>query len=202
VSATAPSIRRTPVLADVLPGARARDVALVLLGAALTALCAQASIRVPPSPVPITGQTFGVIVVGASLGAARGGASQLLYVLAGLALPVYAAGAHGWDVVVGATGGYLIAFPIAAYAVGRLAELGSDRRLVTACPAYIAGQLIVFGIGVPWAQSFNRNALADGDPRGVHDLHRGRADQGRRRRRGHPAGVAGGEGGRDERSGQ
>lgn len=127
-----------------------RDVALVLAGAALTAVCAQISIHVPPSPVPITGQTFAVVLAGASLGGLRGGASQLLYVLAGLVLPVYAGGTEGWSVVSGATGGYLVAFPIAAYAIGRLAEYGSDRHLVTAFAAYVVGQLIVFGIGVPW----------------------------------------------------
>lgn len=153
MSVSAPSLRRLPVLADVLPGARTRDVLLVLLGAGLTAAWAQISIRVPPSPVPITGQTFAVIVAGASLGGARGGASQLLYLLAGVALPVYAAGAHGWNVIAGPSGGYLVAFPIAAYAVGRVAELGGDRRLVTACPAYIVGQLIIFGIGVPWLKA-------------------------------------------------
>jgi biotin transport system substrate-specific component len=150
VSVSATPVRRPPVLADVLPGARARDMALVILGAALTAVCAQVSIHVPPSPVPITGQTFAVVVAGASLGGRRGGTSQLLYVLAGLALPIYAGGAQGWNILAGPSGGYLVAFPIAAYVIGRTAEHGGDRRLATAFPAYIAGQLIIFGIGVPW----------------------------------------------------
>ncbi len=100
--------------------------------------------------MPITGQTFAVVVAGASLGARRGGASQLLYIAAGLALPIYAGAAHGWGVISGPTGGYLVAFPIAAYVIGRIAEYGGDRRLATAFPAYVAGQLIIFGIGVPW----------------------------------------------------
>ncbi len=150
MSTSAIPVRRLPVLADAFPGHRTRDAVLVLLGASLTAMCAQISIHVPPSPVPITGQTFAVVLAGASLGASRGGVSQLLYVLAGLALPVYAGGAHGWDVVSGPSGGYLVAFPIAAYVLGRIAENGGDRRLATAFPAYIAGQLIIFGIGVPW----------------------------------------------------
>lgn len=150
MSATAPSVGRLPVLADALPGARARDLLLVVAGAALTAACAQISIRVPGSPVPITGQTFAVVVSGAALGSARGGFSQLLYVLVGLALPIYAGGTHGWEIVSGASGGYLIAFPIASYALGKIAEHGGDRHLVPAFLAYIAGQLIIFGIGVPW----------------------------------------------------
>ena len=143
-------VRRSRVLADAVPGARARDVMLVLAGASLTALCAQISIQVPPSPVPITGQTFGVVVAGAALGSTRGGTSQLLYVLAGLALPVYAGGTHGWAVLSGPTGGYLVGFVIAGYMIGRLAEYRRDRRLLTAFPAYVLGQLIIFGIGVPW----------------------------------------------------
>ncbi|MBV9803741.1 MAG: biotin transporter BioY [Solirubrobacterales bacterium] len=150
MSATVPSVSRVPVLADALPGARWRDVVLVIAGAGLTALCAQISIRVPPSPVPITGQTFAVVVAGASLGSTRASASQLLYLLIGLALPVYAAGTHGWSIISGATGGYLVAFPIAAWAIGRLAEHERDRQFLTAFAAYVAGQLIIFGIGVPW----------------------------------------------------
>ncbi len=138
------------VLADVLPGARVRDGLLVVAGAALTALCAQISIHVPPSPVPITGQTFGVVVAGASLGSLRGGASQLLYVLAGLALPVYAGGTHGWVVLSGPTGGYLVGFVLAGFAIGRIAEHGGDRRVRAALPAFAVGQLLIFGIGVPW----------------------------------------------------
>jgi biotin transport system substrate-specific component len=150
VSTSAMPVRRLPVLADAIPGHRIRDAGLVMLAAGLTGTCAQISIHVPPSPVPITGQTFAVVVAGASLGGRRGGASLLLYVLAGLALPIYAGGTHGWSVVSGPSGGYLIAFPIAAYVIGRIAEHGGDRRLATAFPAYVAGQLIIFGIGVPW----------------------------------------------------
>src|SRR5687768_10313772 len=93
------------VLADMLPGALVRDVLLVLAGALLTVLGAQIAIHVPPSPVPITGQTLAVVVAGSALGMRRGAASQLLYVLLGLFLPVYADGASGPEVLWGATGG-------------------------------------------------------------------------------------------------
>ena len=92
------AVRPVPVprvLADALPGARARDAALVVAGALLTVLGAQISIHVPPSPVPITGQTLAVVLAGAALGARRGAASQGLYILLGFFLPVYADGAQG-----------------------------------------------------------------------------------------------------------
>jgi biotin transport system substrate-specific component len=151
VSTAAIAARRRPlVLADVLPASRVRDIALVCAGAALTVLGAQISIPIPPSPVPVTGQTLAVVIAGASLGMRRGAASQLLYVLLGLALPVYADGASGPDVIWGATGGYLIGFVLAAALIGRLAELGADRQVTVAFVAFCAGQLAVFGIGVPW----------------------------------------------------
>lgn len=138
------------VLADVLPGARVRDAALILGGALLTVLGAQIAIAVPPSPVPITGQTLAVVLAGSCLGARRGAASQLLYVTLGLFLPVYSDGEQGFDVIWGATGGYLVGFVLAAYIVGTLAEHGADRRPLIAFLAFAGGQLSIFAIGVPW----------------------------------------------------
>jgi biotin transport system substrate-specific component len=139
-----------PVLADALPGARVRDVLLVVAGALLTAACAQVSIHIPGSPVPLTGQTFAVVLVGAGLGARRGGLSLLLYLLMGFVLPVYASGQQGTSVLTGASGGYLIGFVLAAYVVGAIAERGGDRRVLSAALAFAFGQLLIFGIGVPW----------------------------------------------------
>ena len=141
---------RGMVLGDVIPGDRVRDVALVLAGAALTALGAQISIQTGASPVPITGQTLAVVIAGAALGSQRGMLSQLLYVVAGLFLPVYSDGASGFDVIWGATGGYLIGFIVAAWIVGRMAEGGADRRFGSATIAFALGQLSIFAIGVPW----------------------------------------------------
>src|SRR5215211_6528066 len=96
----AATVAQPRVLADVLTRTRARDVALVIAAALLTALCAQISIPLPGSPVPITGQTFAVLLTGAALGANRGAAGQLLYVGLGLVgLPFYADGDHGVAVV-------------------------------------------------------------------------------------------------------
>lgn len=144
------AVPRPLVLADALPRVRGRDAALVCAGALFTALFAQISIHVPPSPVPITGQTFAVVVAGAALGARRGGASQLLYVLLGLFLPVYADGRSGPDVIWGASGGYLVGFVLAATLVGWLAEHGADRRPALAFLAFVGGQLVIFALGVPW----------------------------------------------------
>ena len=145
------ALPRHAVLADAIPGARVRDAALVLGAALLTAACAQISFPLPGSPVPVTGQTFAVLLTGAALGANRGAAGQLLYVAMGLAgLPFYADGAHGVDVVFGATGGYLVAFPIAAWVTGKLAEARFDRTPLKALPAFMIGSLIVFAVGVPW----------------------------------------------------
>ena len=149
LSAT-PALRRPLVLADLVSGTRTRDVLLIAGGALLTVLGAQVSIHVPPSPVPITGQTLAVVVAGAALGANRGALSQLLYVTLGLFLPVYSDGASGFDVIWGATGGYLVGFVLAAYAIGWLAEHGADRKPVIAFASFVAAQLLIFGIGVPW----------------------------------------------------
>jgi biotin transport system substrate-specific component len=139
-----------PVLADALPGARVRDALLVVAGALLTAACAQISIKLPGSPVPLTGQTFAVVLVGAGLGARRGGLSMLLYVVLGLFLPVYASGAQGTGILFGSSGGYLFGFVLAAWAMGLIAERGGDRRVVSAALAFAVGQLLIFGVGVPW----------------------------------------------------
>jgi biotin transport system substrate-specific component len=136
------------VLADTVPGARTRDAVLVVGGALLTALFAQLSIDVPPSPVPITGQTLAVGLVGATLGARRGASSLALYALLGLFLPFYADGESGWDVIWGASGGYIVGFVVAAGAIGWLAERGADRRVVLAFLAFVAGQLIIFAFGL------------------------------------------------------
>jgi biotin transport system substrate-specific component len=139
------------VLADVIPSARSRDVALVVGGALFTALCAQISIPVPGDPVPITGQTFAVMLCGAGLGAVRGSAAMALYWLLGLiGLPFYADGDGGVHAAFGATGGYLIGFMVSAYIVGRLAEARLDREPLKALPLFAVGQLVIFAIGVPW----------------------------------------------------
>ncbi|MGC9220022.1 MAG: biotin transporter BioY [Solirubrobacteraceae bacterium] len=148
--AITPTLPGARVLADALPGERGRDLLLVLAGAGLTTLGAQVAIHVPGSPVPITGQTLGVVLAGATLGARRGGLSQLVYLLLGLFLPVYANGQSGLAVVTGANGGYMFGFIIAGTLVGWAAEHHAERRLLIAPFTFALGQLAIFGIGVPW----------------------------------------------------
>ena len=145
--------RPTPrVLADLaLPSSRARELVLVLAAVVLTAGCAQLTLPLPGSPVPITGQTFAVLGCGAVLGARRGALAMAVYVALGVVgLPVYADGAHGPAVVFGATGGYLVGFMLAALLVGRLAELRLDRSPVGMLPLYAVGTAVIYAVGVPW----------------------------------------------------
>jgi biotin transport system substrate-specific component len=124
---------------------------LVVGGAALVAICAQVSISLPFTPVPVTGQTFAVVLVGASLGPISGAASLTLYLMAGVAgAPIYADGTHGWDVVMSATGGYLIGFVLAASLTGALAARAWDRRVRTAMSAMLAGNVVIYVVGLPW----------------------------------------------------
>jgi biotin transport system substrate-specific component len=130
---------------------RARHLALILIGTALIALCARITIPIPGTPVPITGQTFGVLLSAGALGFRRGLAATLLYLLLGaFGLPVFQDGKHGLEYMTGATGGYLVGFVLASAIVGRLAELGWDRKIVGAVGAMIIGSAAIYAIGVPW----------------------------------------------------
>jgi biotin transport system substrate-specific component len=130
---------------------RARHVALILAGALLIYLSALVVIPIPGNPVPITGQTFGVLLVGGALGFRRGLAAVLLYVLLGVVgLPFFAEGKGGFSIILGASGGYLVGFILAGAVVGRLAELGWDRHLAGAIGAMAIGNALIYVIGVPW----------------------------------------------------
>lgn len=157
---------------------RARDALLVLGGTAIIVLGARIGFQVPTATidsiyaafgltvqlpanpyVPITLQTFGVLLAGAALGFRRGVATTGLYLALGLVgLPVFAArgdghfasGTENWAVVSGATGGYIIGFIVAAAVVGRLAELGWDRRLGGAIAAMLVGSALIYVFGLPW----------------------------------------------------
>jgi biotin transport system substrate-specific component len=151
VATASTPLPRPLVLADLFPAVRGRDVLLVSGGVLLMALLAQVSVPVPGSPVPITGQTLGVVLTAAALGPMRGTLVQIFYILAGaIGLPFYSEASHGVEVVMGATGGYLIGFIPAAYLIGLAARRGRDRNFLTAVPLFIAGQAIIFAVGVPW----------------------------------------------------
>lgn len=131
--------------------ARARDVALVVAGALFIYLTSKIVIPVAGSPVPITGQTFGVLLVGGALGLRRGAVAVALYVLLGVVgLPFFAEGKGGLTIIWGATGGYLIGFILAGAVVGRLAELGWDRKIGGALGAMVVGSAVIYAVGLPW----------------------------------------------------
>jgi biotin transport system substrate-specific component len=142
----------TTLRVAVLPNAGLlTDAVLVAGGAGLIAAAAQISIALPFTPVPITGQTFAVLLVGATLGFARGGSSALLYVLMGIAgAPFYADGASGWAVITGASGGYLVAYPFASALTGFLAEKRWDRSFSSAIGAMLSGNVLIYLVGLPW----------------------------------------------------
>ena len=128
---------------------RVRDIALIATGALFVYLTSL--VVVPHEPVPWTGQTFGVLMVGGALGLRRGLLAVALYVLLGyVGLPFFAEGKSGASVILGATGGYLIGFIVAAAVVGRLAELGWDRRFGGAIGMMLIGSGIIYAIGLPW----------------------------------------------------
>jgi biotin transport system substrate-specific component len=130
---------------------RVRHVGLVIAGALLIYLTARIAIPIPGNPVPFTLQNFGVLVVGGSLGLKRGGMATILYVALGVVgLPFFAEGKGGTAVIFGTTGGYLVGFVLASALVGRLAELGWDRRLGGALGATFLGTAVIYAVGVPW----------------------------------------------------
>lgn len=127
------------------------DVLLVLAGTGFVALAAQVKISLSFTPVPITGQTFAVVLVGASLGALLGLASLGLYLFVGaLGAPIYAEGQGGWDVLTGPTGGYIVGFCCAAALVGWMAQQRWDRRFNSAVAAMLTGNVVIYLFGLPW----------------------------------------------------
>ncbi|RSS82038.1 biotin transporter BioY [Streptomyces sp. WAC06614] len=149
-TASAPSATLRPgtVLADLLPASRARDIALVVSGAALTGLAAQLSVPIPGSPVPVTGQTFAALLVGTALGARLGFLSLALYAVAGAAgVPWFAGGTSG---ATGASFGYVLGMLLAATVVGALARRGADRSVLRTAATMVLGSAIIYAVGVPY----------------------------------------------------
>jgi biotin transporter BioY len=126
------------------------DVALIIGGSLFIAVSSRLKIFLPFSPVPITGQTFAVLMIGALSGAWRGSLSVLLYIIMGMTgLSVFALGG-GFLVLLGPTGGYLVGFIAAAYITGLLAERGWDRRFETTILAMAFGNMAIYAFGLLW----------------------------------------------------
>jgi biotin transport system substrate-specific component len=133
-------------LGDVIPGGLVRSIALVIGGAIFVGLSAQVAIPLPFTPVPLTLQTFSVLLVGAALGSVRGASSMALYLLAGMAgVPWFAGQQSGWAF---ASFGYIVGFIAAAWLVGKLAERGADRRVVPTMAMMALGNIIIYTFGV------------------------------------------------------
>jgi len=130
---------------------RTRSASVVLGFSLLTALAAQVAVPLPFTPVPLTGQTFAVLLTGALLGPRLGALAMLAYLAEGAAgLPFFRGGAGGVGHFSGATAGYLLAFPAAAYVTGCLAERGWDRRYVPAAAAMALGSSVILACGWAW----------------------------------------------------
>lgn len=136
------------VLADYLPRTKVANAALVLGGAAFVGLSAQVAIPLPFTPVPLTLQTFAVLLVAAALGTWRGMASMVIYAAAGSAgVPWFSAGSSGWG---GASYGYILGFIVAAGVVGRLAERGATLTPLRTAGLMVVGNLVIYAIGVTY----------------------------------------------------
>ena len=126
------------------------DIALIIGGSLFIAASSRLKIFLPISPVPITGQTFAVLMIGALFGAWRGSLSALLYITVGATGPPVFATGVGFAALRGFTGGYLVGFVPAAYIVGLLAEKGWDRRIATTILAMVLGNITLYAFGLLW----------------------------------------------------
>ncbi|MDH6226960.1 MULTISPECIES: biotin transporter BioY [Streptomyces] len=148
MSTAAAPARSGQVLADLLPASRVRDAALVVGGAVLTGVAAQIAVPVPGSPVPVTGQTFAVLLVGSALGARRGLLSMLVYLLAGMAgMPWFAEGASG---AAAPSLGYVFGMVVASAMVGALARRGADRTPLRMAGTMLLGSAVIYALGLPY----------------------------------------------------
>ena len=145
---TTTAVLRPRVLADVIPGGVIRDVALVVAVAAFTGAAAQVAVPLPFTPVPLSLQTFTVLLSAAALGPWRAGAAMGLYLVAGVAgVPWFSEQRTGFAFP---SFGYIIGFVLAALIVGTLARRGADRRAGSAVVTMVIGNLAIYAVGVPY----------------------------------------------------
>lgn len=150
------SFPATSLRSTVLPHSSMLSTAALTAGGVLfLAAMAQIAIPVPGSPVPVTGQTLGVLLIGTTYGSGLGLATFAMYLLAGIAgAPVFAGASFGVEKITGATGGYLIGMMVATYLLGLLANRRLDQRFLTSLPSMLFGTLIIFSFGLLWLHHF------------------------------------------------
>ena len=152
-------------LADVVPGGLVRTITLVVGGTLFVALSALVQIPLPFTPVPLSLQTFAVLLAGAALGSRRGAASMALYLLAGMAgVPWFAAHQSGWAF---ASFGYVVGFVAAAWLAGRLAEAGADRQVLKSAGLLVLGNVVIYAFGVAGLMASTGMDLGTGIAKGV-----------------------------------
>ena len=150
------SIQSASLRATVFPRSSALTQALFVVGGiGFIALLAQISIPVPGSPVPVTGQTLAVLLIGTTYGARLGFITFASYLLAGIAgAPIFAHSAtsanHGIARLTGATGGYLVGMLVASLLLGYLADRKADQKFTTSFPALLLGDVVIFAFGLTW----------------------------------------------------
>ncbi len=162
------------VLADLIPlsrvihGSRIRNAVLVVCGALFTALAAQVVVHLGFTPVPLTGQTFAVLTVGAVLGSRRAMASQALYwALGAVGLPFYAGAKGGWHNATGATAGYFVGFMLAAWVVGSFADKRESQNFVSSLAAMTLGSAVIYTCGSLWLAHSLNIPLANGETNAI-----------------------------------
>lgn len=134
---------------------------LVTFGTLFIAALAQIALPIPGSPVPVTGQTLGVLLIGASYGSQLGAITFLTYLVVGFAgAPVFAKGEHGFAHLTGATGGYLVGMLFASLLVGALAGRRWDQKIFSAIPAMLLGDVVIFSFGLYWLHAYTHQGWA------------------------------------------
>ena len=150
------SLSATSLRSSLIPRTTALSSAVLVVSGVLgLAALAQIAIPVPGSPVPVTGQTLGVLVLGTAYGSTLGFTTFAVYMLAGIAgAPVFANSGHGLDRLVGATGGYLVGMLVATFVLGQFARFRLDQKFLTALPSMLIGTVITFSFGVVWLHEY------------------------------------------------
>ena len=150
------SLSATSLRSSLIPRSTALSHAVLVVSGVLgLAALAQIAIPVPGSPVPVTGQTLGVLILGTAYGSTLGTTTFAMYILAGIAgAPVFADGKHGLERIVGESGGYLIGMLVATFVLGQLARFRLDQKFLTALPSMLIGTVITFSFGLVWLYQF------------------------------------------------